>query len=411
LETVIVLPLMLIVAAEESCPLPDDPALAEVAVAMRDAGYWAELVDTDWRLVYMTDDQRLANGGMVERVPLPLGVHLFGPELLSAREQWYGGPIAYELTRRALADLGQLVLADTCGGLEELRQLVDPRLCDVVDALGPARRFVAGSGAIQGYGVAGSRPGLLATTLRLTDGDGRLAGTAIMLKPAASMSVLATATALGDLRHFERMQSVAKAGRRAAAMLFADLESSSQLARRLSTASYFTLARRIVRAADQSIVDNGGLVGRHTGDGVVAFFLAETAGSESKATRCCIQTAHGLRETLDDIAARSDLHPSDLTMRFGLHWGSTLYVGQIATAGRAEVTALGDEVNEGARIEACAAGGLTLASKNLLERLEPDDARTLGLDPGRFTYTPLAELATASEKARRDAPAIAVCEI
>ena len=30
----------------------------------------------------------------------------------------------------------------------------------------------------------------------------------------------------------------------------------------------------------------------------------------------------------------------------GLHWGSTLYVGQIATSGRSEVTALGDEVNE-----------------------------------------------------------------
>ena len=57
-----------------------------------------------------------------------------------------------------------------------------------------------------------------------------------------------------------------------------------------------------------------------------------------------------------DVAARSELAPEDLTLRFGLHWGSTLYVGQIATSGRSEVTALGDEVNEGARIEACATG-------------------------------------------------------
>ena len=98
-------------------------------------------------------------------------------------------------------------------------------------------------------------------------------------------------------------------------------------------------------------------------------------------------------------------------MRFGLHWGATLYVGQITTSGRAEVTALGDQVNEGARIEACATGGRTLASKELLERLEPEDAAKLDLDPDRITYTPLADLPTATEKARRDAPAIAVCDV
>jgi class 3 adenylate cyclase len=98
-------------------------------------------------------------------------------------------------------------------------------------------------------------------------------------------------------------------------------------------------------------------------------------------------------------------------MRFGLHWGSTLYVGNITTAGRGEVTALGDEVNEAARIEACASGGRVLASKELIERLEPEAAASLNLDPDRITYTPLAALDTATEKARRDAPAIAVCDV
>ena len=46
-----------------------------------------------------------------------------------------------------------------------------------------------------------------------------------------------------------------------------------------------------------------------------------------------------------------------------------------------------------------------------MERLEPDDAAALDLDPDRVTYTPLADLSTATEKARRDAPAIAVCEV
>ena len=98
-------------------------------------------------------------------------------------------------------------------------------------------------------------------------------------------------------------------------------------------------------------------------------------------------------------------------MRFGLHWGSTLYVGAIMTEGRFEVTAMGDEVNEAARIEACATGGLTLASKDLVERLTEQDAAALGMAPQRMKYSQLATLPTATEKARRDAPSLSVCSI
>jgi hypothetical protein len=43
--------------------------------------------------------------------------------------------------------------------------------------------------------------------------------------------------------------------------------------------------------------------------------------------------------------------------------------------------------------------------------LDPADAAALELDPYRITYAALADLPTATEKARRDAPAIAVCEL
>lgn len=70
---------------------------------------------------------------------------------------------------------------------------------------------------------------------------------------------------------------------------------------------------------------------------------------------------------------------------------------------------MGDEVNEAARIEACATGGKTLASKALVERLRHSDAVDLGI--GAVTYTLLGELKNATDKARRDAPSIPVCEI
>jgi len=115
----------------------------------------------------------------------------------------------------------------------------------------------------------------------------------------------------------------------------------------------------------------------------------------------------GLRE----FAERSELEPADVVMRFGLHWGATPYIGSIITSARAEVTALGDENNEAARIEASASGGRTLASKQVIERLNRVDAAAIGIDTEHIAYTQLGDLDTAPEKARRDASSIAVCEL
>jgi class 3 adenylate cyclase len=159
------------------------------------------------------------------------------------------------------------------------------------------------------------------------------------------------------------------------------------------------------------VIKEGGLVGRHIGDGVAAFFVAETAESESASARACIAAARALQASMLQIAEHYELSAPDVIVRAGLHWGATLYVGSIITLGRAEVTALGDEVNEAARIEACATGGRLLASKDLIERLELADAATFGIDPNHIAYTQLADLATATEKARRDAPVIPVYDI
>jgi class 3 adenylate cyclase len=114
---------------------------------------------------------------------------------------------------------------------------------------------------------------------------------------------------------------------------------------------------------------------------------------------------------MQQIAEHYELPSAAVTLRAGLHWGTTLYIGSIITLGRTEVTALGDEVNEAARIEECASGGRLLASKDLLERLDHADAATLGIDPIRISYTQLSEVATATDKARRDAPAVPVYDI
>jgi class 3 adenylate cyclase len=381
-----------------------------VARVLRDTGHWADIVDLDWRYVYSTDEGRLVFGGLMGLAPIAIGAHYFGSEALSARLTWQSGPNTPSLVREMFKVFGGVLLLDTPGGRDALRAQLDPALHDLVDDLSPAVDAPAFALPYRGNIVGRAVPAIT-TAIRIHDAAGRRAGTALTMTPGAGMAVVATVTAAGDPRHFERVQAVAKAGRRPAAILFADLEASSPLARRLSTASYFALGRRLVRAADQCVIDAGGLVGRHAGDGIVAFFLAESAGSESAAARGCIEAARALQGALADVATRSALERDDVVLRFGLHWGSKLYVGQVTTTGRAEVNALGDEVNETARIEACATGGRVLASKDLLERLDAADAAVLELEPDRITYTPLGDLATATEKARRDAPAIAVCEV
>jgi class 3 adenylate cyclase len=391
---------------QESYPLPEDPTLAEVAIALRDAGHWGAVLDDRWCAVYATDEIRLTFGGYQDLAIVAIGKHYWGPEALHASQQWRAG---FNSPGTGFAALGGLVLADTPGGKDALRELVDPSLHDIVDTLVPDNRTTVSFDSA-GTGIGGAVGSSVFFT-RIYDSAGRRAGGVLIAKPAVGMSTIATLASNADPGHLERMQRVIHPGQRPAALLFADLDGSTPLAKRLSTASYFALARRLVRAADRCVIDAGGLVGRHVGDGVVGFFLSETAGSDSAAARACITAARALRAAVCDVAARSDLSPDDMGLRFGLHWGATLYVGNISSAGRTEVTALGDEANEAARIEACASGGRALASKALIERLDADDAAALGIDPSRMGYTLLAELATATDKARRDAPAIAVCDL
>ena len=102
---------------------------------------------------------------------------------------------------------------------------------------------------------------------------------------------------------------------------------------------------------------------------------------------------------------------AECRLNVGVHWGASLFIGQQSTSGRLEVTALGDEVNECARIEQSASDGQVLASKAIVERLSDDDAEALGPAPETLAYRTISELPGAGKKAARDAGAIAVVDL
>ncbi len=387
--------------------LPDDPALAAVAAALEERGFAGEVWDAGWRLVFVSSEARKLSS-IPEASSAGLGAHFLSAEMLAEREAWPTGP-TFESLRESLRSWGGFIAATTDGGVDALRPIADPRLGGVLDEMKPRLPPAAWSTEVDvRFGDETFGNDVLIVAVR--GAGGAISGFLVVIKPAVRAAVLGM-LALGDARLFERMSGILEPARRPSAILFADLENSTALSRQLSTGAYFALIRRITRRSDRAVVDADGIVGKHAGDGVTAFFLADETGSEAAAARSCVQAMRGIREAARRAADRSGLDAGAVTMRFGLHWGATLYVGRLMTSGRAEVTALGEEVNEAARIEACATGGRALASKALIERLDPSSAAAVGLDPEQISYTSLANLPTATEKARRDAPAIAVCEI
>lgn len=362
-------------------------------------------------LIGVTGDyMRVISSGR-EGVDPGLGLRFASREQTELRETWPGGPTV-ETIAGYIRRWGATTFAELPDGAEAtIRAEADPRFGAALDETEhsdePVPPIRAHPIEVR-FGNTTTKLDIVSLTIRREDGT--YAGSAMISKPGVSGAVLGM-LALGDARLFERMMDLIQPARRPGAVLFADLEGSTSLSRRLSSSDYFSLVRRLSYLGDDVVVDLGGIVGKHVGDGFTAFFLAGADVSESTAARSAIEAARRLRKVAAGVAEHSGLDREQVTLRFGLHWGASLFVGRLITSGRIEATALGDEVNEAARIEACAAGGLALASKPLIERLGDEDAEQLGLAPGGAKYVPLGELASATEKALRDAPTISVCAV
>ena len=127
------------VGADEPCPLPTDPLLSEVALAMESTGQASWIFDASWRFVYVSDDARSLwfdrVGGRLGSVAI--GDHIFSSESLRVGAGWQFGLTTTELWIEAFRSLGCLVIADAEGGRSGLRSVVDPSLRDVVDELVP----------------------------------------------------------------------------------------------------------------------------------------------------------------------------------------------------------------------------------------------------------------------------------
>jgi len=387
-------------------PLPEHPELRDIATAMEGAGISGEILDANWRIVFISSEEARIVGVAPAQVERFYGkshitrhfedADVWGITDESSRIWWHRNvPIM-----RHYLEPGDGVFEEVFGPLAKPAASITP--VDPPRAWSSSYEFPPELGLRQS--VLGN---VTFVDVRINGDNGHFLGVLRLSRTSIPESLLAR-LGRGDRGLFERMDKVREPGRRAAAILFADLEASYALSRRLSSRGYFDLISGLTDLIDSAVVAESGIVGKHAGDGGSALFLvSDFDGSESSATRAAIMAAQAIRD------GATNLGPDDLdvTVNVGLHWGATLTVGQVATSGRLEVTALGDQMNEGARIEAAAKAGAILASKDLIERLDPDDASATGVDPERVAYTPLGELEGASDKAIRDAGAIPVTAI
>ena len=378
--------------------------LREIADELEQTGWSFEVLDASWRLFHVSSELRSL---LYEKDEERIG---YGKHMLETRFGPAYGMVTNEGRKQWIEVNGPFMLHQDPDLVERLAHIVPPDHRELLERLEPRPappRWVSQI-VFDGNEFTGR---LHYVGERLTDDRGAVFGYIILYGPSLPASVLGMLTR-GDASTFARMAALTEPGRRQAAVLFAALEDSGALSRRLPSAVYFELVRELVTAIDAAVVARLGLIGKHTGDGVTAFFLADDHGSRSAAACAALEVASEIGAIAERTASGGRagrlLEAGGWRFNTGVHWGSTLYIGQIATGGRLEVQALGDEYNEALRIQQTARGGSTLASKALLERLDADDAGALGIDPARMTYTTLAELPHASDKAIRDAGTIAV---
>jgi class 3 adenylate cyclase len=377
---------------------PTDERLERIIRELEPTGGAIELLDADWHLVWVSDELK-GLLGVDDEQELGYGEHILKRYQLPPWRSMVDDESAAQAFSRNVPYLAH----GTPGGVDALRRFAGDELQPILDQVEPSPVPALWAFDMEILRDGGPAGRAWCYSARLHDENGQLFGIARLYTAGLPAHLLALVTR-GDEVLFERMAQVAEPGRRAAAVLFADLDSSGVLSRRLAGAAYFRLIAAISSAIDGAVIEREGIVGKHAGDGATAFFLTDHLGSDSAAARAALQAACDLPELVERAVAElsDDELPIDAAgcrLNVGVHWGAALFMGALTTTGRLEVTALGDEVNECARIEQSASDGQVLASKAIIERLSDDDATALRLAPEKLAYHTIAELSGADEKA------------
>lgn len=148
-------------------------------------------------------------------------------------------------------------------------------------------------------------------------------------------------------------------------VLFADVRGSTGLAERVTAGEFRSLIQAYYRSAAVAIDENGGIVDKFLGDGVMALFIPVITG-ENHASRA-IDAGRAVLRAIE----RDGLGRRGLRVGAGIHTGEA-FVGVVGGGEKIDFTALGDTVNIAARLGSLAGAGELIVSEATLSRAGRD---------------------------------------
>ncbi|MFN2595293.1 MAG: adenylate/guanylate cyclase domain-containing protein [Actinomycetota bacterium] len=384
----------------------DDPRLSLMADELNALQWSALLLDREFNVVCVTEELK-EFVGVHDEEALGYGQHILAAFL---RDEWRR-TISMDSQVGIFMQMMPMFLDQFPGGPEALAKTLPEPFNQLVMSLEPRPLQPALRGRFDYIDPGGLPYPVDYLGFPVCEPEGEMYGFLIIMY-IALRPTLVSLLARGDAEMYERMADLVSPGRHQAAILFADLESSGALSRRLPSAAYFSLMRDFNTEIDAIVAENVGIVGKHSGDGATAFFLVDHLKDASSAVRAAISAARSLQQCTEKlVSAVPESSVEDFNLNIGLHWGGALYMGQLVPGGRLDVSALGDEVNECARVQDTAKRGEVLATKAMIEQLTDEDAEGLDIQLDSLIYEPLRDRPHATEKAIRDAGGLPVTNL
>jgi adenylate cyclase len=160
------------------------------------------------------------------------------------------------------------------------------------------------------------------------------------------------------------------------AVLAMDLQDATRIWSALPAEEYFELIDQIWMTAEPIFRRHHGTTGKHPGDGMVCYFLAQR---DSNHVWNALQAAHEMREAMRRVSKEWQLRKgwtTELYLNTGLDEGQQ-WLGSLRSVGQVEFTMFGDALNRATRLSDFARFGAVWATKNLVVKLSGEEKHRL----------------------------------
>jgi class 3 adenylate cyclase/DNA-binding transcriptional MerR regulator len=159
-------------------------------------------------------------------------------------------------------------------------------------------------------------------------------------------------------------------------VLVADLQDSIRICAELPPEEYFELVNSIWKCMECSFKKYYGTYGKHSGDGMVYYFLKDRDTNYlMNAVMCALEVRENMKSLNAEWKLRKGWY-NELYLNIGINEGQE-YFGTIPASTNIEFTALGDTVNIAGRLSDFADHGSIWTTKNLMNRFTQEERKTL----------------------------------